>query len=365
MKAILIDDERPALRGLQAMLNKYPDIEILGMYTDPYEGIRQFKEAAPDIVFLDINIPQLSGIDAASLIYNESPDTDVVFVTAYDEFAVKAFELSALDYLLKPVDQARLEMTLEKVRKKHTEKNAGQTTKNTNKLKIRCLGGFEVEQGAAPIKWRAEKTKELFAFLLHNMQRDLTKDKILDALWRQDNPDRAVKQLYNGIYYIRKALVDYGIDRGQISIDGKYHLQIINADYDVDQFYKLHKQEDRRIEALARMEALYTGDYLGTLPYDWAAFERQRILDMYIQSATELSTLYMSRDRDGDAAETLLKAYRHDPLSESVTRHLLMLYRKTQNKSAAARHYSSYCSFLKKELDLEPSESVYRLMDWL
>jgi two-component SAPR family response regulator len=364
IKAILIDDERPALRGLEAMLKKYADIEILGMYLDPFEGIEKVREASADIVFLDINMPQLGGIDAASLIYKARPDTDVVFVTAYEEFAVKAYELSALDYLLKPVNAARLEISLERLRKKHAANSTGQTIASDRKLAIRCLGGFEVSfLGCAPIKWRAEKTKELFAFLLHNMRRNITKDEILDALWQRDIPDKAVRQLYNGIYYIRKAFVDYGIDRSLLCIDENYHLHATHVDFDVSRFYMLHKQAHNRMDTLERMEALYTGDYLGTLPYDWAVFERQQLLETYIQCVIELSSAYMDIGRYDDAAAILMKAYRHDPLSESVTKCLLTLYRKTQNKTAAVRHYSSYCTLLRKELDIEPSGLIRQLID--
>lgn len=366
IKVILIDDERPALRGLEAMLEKYADIEIMGMFLDSHEGIKYVRENAPDIVFLDINIPQLGGIDAASIISNSSPDTDVVFVTAYEEFAVKAFELDALDYLLKPVNEARFEVTLERIRQKRTEKITKKANDCNKKLIIRCLGGFEVGlEGAAPLKWRAEKTKELFAFLLHNMGRNITKDEMLDTLWQKDNPDKAVRQLYNGIYYIRKALIDYGMDRSQISIDGKYHLKTSNTGFDIKDFYRYYKQKNNRMDALGRMEALYTGDYLGTLPYDWAILERQHLLEMYIQCTNELSTLYMENERYSDAADILMKAYRHDPLAESITKHLLTLYSKTQNKSAAVRHYSLYCALLKKELNIKPSESVRCLVDWL
>ena len=366
IKAILIDDERPALRGLEALLKIYTDIEISGLYLDPHEGIKKIRETAPDIVFLDINMPQLSGIDAASSIYEASPDTDVVFVTAYDEFAVKAFELSALDYLLKPVDTTRLEVTINRLRKKHAARGMKPVETPDKKLTIRCLGCFEIGfEGYAPIKWRAEKTKELFAFFLHNAHRDITKDAILDSLWQKDLPDRAVKQLYNGIYYIRKALADYGIDRGLLCINGNYHLRLGDVDYDINRFYALHKQTDNRMDALACMEALYAGDYLETLPYDWAIFERQHLLEMYIQCATELSALYMDNGRYDDAAAVLTKAYMVDPLSESVTRHLLALYRKTQNKTAAVRHYSLYCTLLKKELNIKPSESIRELADWL
>jgi len=83
IKAVLVDDERPALRGLEHLLKSYPEISISGMYTNPLKAIDEIGQLKPEIVFLDINMPQLKGIDAASRILDSRPDTDIVFVTAF------------------------------------------------------------------------------------------------------------------------------------------------------------------------------------------------------------------------------------------------------------------------------------------
>ena len=365
IKAVLIDDERPALRGLEFMLKKCSQVEVTGAFTDPIEGIEKMEDLKPDIVFLDINMPRLDGIDAVSCILEVSPDTEIVFVTAYDEYAIKAFELNALDYLLKPIEIARLEVTLDRLRKKLRAKSTQQLKFTGKMLKLRCLGCFEIGfEDCAPIKWRAEKTKELFAFLLHHARREITKDEILDNLWQNDDPDKAIKQLYNGIYYIRKTLANYGIDRRLLSIDGNYHLRICSVDYDIERFLAFYKQKSNRIDTLERMEALYVGDYLGTLCYDWAIIEKNRLLEMYICCAIELSGLYIQSKMYDEAACILRKAYQKDPLSENVTQSLLMLYRQTENKPAAVRHYTEYFKMLKKELGITPAEPIRRLSDW-
>lgn len=361
MKAILIDDERPALRGLEVLLKNYTDVEIAGMFTDPFEGLEKAGILLPDVIFLDINIPQLSGIDIASAILDKAPNANIVFVTAYDQYAIQAFELHALDYLLKPVDVERLAKTIERVRKKSiTEKSVGNMQKI---LTIRCFGRFDIGfESYSPIKWRAEKTKELFAYLLHNSKKENYKDEILDALWRKDHPEKAVKQLYNGIYYIRKALEEYGVERRTLSIDSKYHIEFCAVDYDVERFCVLYRQQQNRMEALSEMEAIYIGDYLAALPYDWALFERQRYLDMYLHCVTELCGLYMQNNRYSEAAALLQKAYRKDPFSESVTELLIKVYLITDNKTAAMRHFVAYSQLLDYELHISPPERIKKLL---
>ena len=179
MRVILIDDEKPALRELSHLLCKFSSVEVAGTYTDPMQGIAAAIEMHPQAVFLDIHMPQLMGTDAASMILDRCPDTRIVFVTAYDRYAVEAFELYALDYILKPISTARLEMTVARLKNK-TESRS----KRVKNLTIHCFGEFEIGwSGETPIKWRTEKTRELFAFLLHNKGRTVRKNEIIEAIW--------------------------------------------------------------------------------------------------------------------------------------------------------------------------------------
>jgi len=114
MKALLIDDERLARSELRRLLAPHPEIEIVGEAVNANEAQERIASLKPDLIFLDIQMP---GDDGFTLLEKlEPPLPHVIFTTAYDEFAVKAFEFNALDYLLKPVDPNRLVGALEKLR---------------------------------------------------------------------------------------------------------------------------------------------------------------------------------------------------------------------------------------------------------
>ena len=114
MKALLIDDERLARNELRRLLAVHPDIEIIGEAVDVEDAVVKIEALKPALIFLDVQMP---GADGFSLLEQlESPQPAVIFTTAYDEFAVKAFEFNALDYLLKPVDPNRLIAALERLR---------------------------------------------------------------------------------------------------------------------------------------------------------------------------------------------------------------------------------------------------------
>lgn len=114
MKAILIDDERLARAELRRLLGAHPDIEVAGEAANAKQAREQIAAMQPDLLFVDVQMPGETGIQLLESL--DVPIPQVIFTTAYDEFAVKAFELNALDYLLKPVDPARLAAAMAKLR---------------------------------------------------------------------------------------------------------------------------------------------------------------------------------------------------------------------------------------------------------
>lgn len=112
MKALLIDDERLARQELKNLLAPYNEIQIVGEANNAETAIESIKQLKPDVIFLDIQMPGKNGFE---LLEEISGVPEIVFVTAYDEYAIRAFEINALDYLLKPVQASRLAETVKKI----------------------------------------------------------------------------------------------------------------------------------------------------------------------------------------------------------------------------------------------------------
>ena len=110
LRALLVDDEQPARERLRRLLASHGEIEIVGEASDGREAIEKVLEIRPDIVFLDIQMPGCTGLEVVASL--PAPRPRVIFCTAYDHYAVDAFELRALDYLLKPINRARLDEAL-------------------------------------------------------------------------------------------------------------------------------------------------------------------------------------------------------------------------------------------------------------
>ncbi|GIV27589.1 MAG: DNA-binding response regulator [Bacteroidia bacterium] len=131
MKVVIVDDERLSREELKKLLKQYPDVEILAECANAEEGKKKIEELKPDLVFLDIEMPDKTGFEMLNEI---SAIPDVVFISAYDEYAIKAFEFQALDYLLKPLDPQRLAECIKKYQIK--EEKESQATVVTTKLDV-------------------------------------------------------------------------------------------------------------------------------------------------------------------------------------------------------------------------------------
>ena len=113
LRTVLIDDETPARELLRYYLAEYPDIEIIAECADGFEGLKTITDLKPDLVFLDIQMPRLTGFEMIEVM-TEKPV--IIFTTAYDQYAIRAFELNAIDYLLKPFPKERLRSAVIKAR---------------------------------------------------------------------------------------------------------------------------------------------------------------------------------------------------------------------------------------------------------
>ena len=123
IRALIVDDEELARRGLELRLEVFEDVEICGQSRNGREAIEHVRQQSPDIMFLDIQMPGMDGFEVLRRLAGSDMPM-IIFVTAYDEFALKAFEANALDYLLKPINEERLRLAVERARRALDEKSA-------------------------------------------------------------------------------------------------------------------------------------------------------------------------------------------------------------------------------------------------
>lgn len=373
MKAVLIDDERNALDALRDILDMFQQVEIAAQYMNPLEALQELEAGSCDIIFLDIEMPGISGLEAAERLSGKVPDAEIVFVTAYGHYAVEAFELHALDYLLKPVRHARMAKTLERVqrlRHGHTKADEG------GNVFVQSFGTFEVkldQDGSKQVRWRTSKVRELFAYLVHHRGTRLHRMRIIEELMPGLAMDKALVYLHTCIYQIRKTIKELGLER-EVTVtygDQAYLMEWIGSGiyWDVDWLRQAAKETNLDEKAVvSRMEqaaALYSGGYLEHEDYPWSAEARSELLLVYNMLAEKLAAHYLHNDQHSRAVQLLNESIIRNPLHTAFHELLLTALARSGDQRAMERHYSEMNAMFLRELGCGPGLAMDHLYESL
>ncbi|CAH1210451.1 Protein-glutamate methylesterase/protein-glutamine glutaminase [Paenibacillus auburnensis] len=362
MKAILIDDEKPALQHLERLLARDGRLQITGKYTSGKMGLQHLQQEKADIVFLDIGMPEMNGLEAAEHIMGVDRSIRIVYITAYTDYAIDAFELNAVDYLLKPVTAQRLNKTLERlVGREEPAEEASVSPAAEDNPYIRSFKRLEFMDQNDPgrkTQWRTSKAQEVFALMLHYHGQWILKDMIVDLVWPDFQPEKAVTNLHTTVYHIRKLLKTWGMDVVVEFSQERYRLVLGKVALDVEQFVRgwlggpvESEQEWERREAVL---ALYRGDYLGEHPYDWAETKRKELRAKYLQMALRSAEYELGSQRPQQALTRLTALQEVDPYSEDICRLVLRSYADLGDFLGFRNHYENYKTLLQSELGIHP-----------
>jgi len=279
IKTIIVDDEPAIAEEMKNLLGAEEGLDIAGAYTEPLKALEAAEKIIPECAFLDIEMIGMSGIELAERLLSINSEMEIVFVTAYNHYATQAFEVNAVDYLLKPVQPARLKKTLDRLRRRrevYGEKNTGCT--------IRSFGGFEVYVGRHILKWNRSKTREVFAYLLQWCGKSISKYKLCDELWTGHFQEQALAYLQTSIWSIRKKLREVAFEGIHIEFsDDRYHVWLDRVEWDAAEFGK-HYREYKKSGRLKDLEAsldYYSGEYMEGEDWLWAYADRESFRRMY------------------------------------------------------------------------------------
>ena len=206
MKIICVDDEPLALQYALAQCRLIPEVEQADGFTSGKQALEWLAGHEADIALLDIDMPGMDGIELAIRIRQLKPETAVIFLTAYSQYAVQAFSLHASGYLLKPVDREKL--AAEFIYAQSRGKRPGKA-----RIEARTFGGFDLFADGKLVCFRKAKCKELLAFLIDRQGSAVTRAEVFSALWEDRVYDRPMqKQLDTVIRLLRETLREYGIE---------------------------------------------------------------------------------------------------------------------------------------------------------
>ncbi|MGE7827063.1 response regulator [Paenibacillus sp. NPDC093718] len=373
MKVILVDDEPLALKYLERQLLKLDtmSIDVIGTYTNPFEGRNEILARDVDIVFLDISLPELNGIELAEQLLEQKPHLCIVFVTGYHEYAVTAFELNAVDYIVKPVQIDRVAKTMERLRSRIASRPEEVMESNRN-LRMTMFRQVMIEQPNeqgqfALLHWRTTRAQEIFIYLLQHRGQLVRKSALIDMLWPEFDMDKAYPQLYTAIYHIRKTLEPYDTRFQITNTTEGYVLNIEGVQLDIEEwenwFMSNPSVSAESIEGHIEMMKLYTGDYLQEHDYWWAEGERQRLKELWLSVSLSMAEWYVDQERIDEAVLCYFSIQRQHPLEEKAYFSLMKIYALQDNPAQVHRQFSLLCQVLEDEMGEEPSPYIVKWYD--
>ena len=261
MRIFAIDDESDALETLnEAIASAAPGAEIL-TFTRGQAALDVLTKQGipPDLVFSDIRMPGMNGLELATAIKKAAPDARIVFVTAYPQYALEAWQRRVHGYLMKPVTAEDIRNTLDNL-------HMLPAPAPTGKLRVRCFGHFEVFWHDQPVIFMREQSKELFAFLIDREGAACTAEEIAAALWENESDMKAAgERIRKVISDLKKTFQEIGMEdvlirqRRQAAV----RRDLIDCDY-----YRMLEGDMTAVNA-------YCGEYMSD--YSWAELTAGRI----------------------------------------------------------------------------------------
>lgn len=365
MKVILLDDEILALNYLEHQLKKNADVEIIGKFVDPTAVKECLRNQDADVVFMDIHLPDMSGVELAEQILENKPKLNIVFVTGHDDYAIKAFELNAIDYLMKPVGTERLLKTIQRIQERLGESSDDDVSLKKSTIQLKMFQHLLIESGDnlfTTIRWRTTKAQELFLYLLQHRGQLIRKSALIDILWPELEASKANSQLYTAVYHIRKTIEPFG-DRFQISnaADG-YILNMKKVRLDVEEWENYFVSglpiSGETIHDYENFIDLYKGDYLREYEYWWVESERHRLKMLWLRVTFQMAEWYFLCGQNEKAIEKYLEICNRHPQAEEGHFALMKIYAAMNRHLSVHRQYRLLTTMLTEELNEKPSSYI-------
>lgn len=357
IKAIIIDDENPAIKILKMFLEKTERVEVIASYQNASNALDEIKKLKPEVVFLDIEMPGISGMELASNIALMNYNIEIVFVTAYNQYALEAFKVNAVDYILKPISQKDIKKTVERLMKVCGRLSVEK--KDKYKTRIQCFEHFEVYSSSSgePLKWRTSKSKELLAYFFQNRGMTISKWKLCEVLWPGGNKSKVDINLHTTIYKMKKTLRNSGIHIDIRFINKSYIMNIDGIYSDVDEFQSLIDNEvnikDNNIDRYKKAFTLYRNNYMEENDYEWSFNLKEFYRSKFIKLSKTMVEYYI-KNKDYDNAVTIIKkAIKISPLEEDLHESLFNLYILINDRISFVKHYNYLKDLFKEELGIE------------
>ncbi|MDG0811414.1 response regulator [Cohnella rhizosphaerae] len=368
MKVLIVDDEKAMHLIMKRMLAKIEGVEVVGSFGNTASAEAFLRDAAVDLIFIDINMPKESGMDFAQRLRASGRDVKLVFVTSHTEFALSAFDVYAYDFMVKPVVQERLQHTVRRAMAEASEHRGGpvRPTAPVPQVRVNGLGRMEIRgaQGEL-VKWKSSKSAELCAYLVLQRGSLVSRARLIEDIFGGMPRKNAEIYLNTTAYQLRKLLEAIGMKGSLHSDANHYALNLALAEVDIHRFEEGCREmaviDGANLERAIDLERAYVGQLFGDLSYPWAWSEVERVSQMYASFVLRLSQTLLDRGDTQAAIRLLSKLSAHNELDEDTVKLYMKALAAQHNREALVRLFTKYSGVLQEELGVRPSIEVNQL----
>ncbi|MBO9605637.1 MAG: response regulator [Paenibacillaceae bacterium] len=364
---MLVDDEEPALQRFGKLIREHTDFRVAAMCCRASEALTAAAATRPDVAFLDIEMPGINGLELAERLTELCPEMEIVFVTAFSEYALQAFRTNAIDYLIKPVRQDDIAACARKLQRRIASVAAAPMPAAAgDNGRIEALGGFALYApgSARPLRFPTAKSEELLAYLLVNPDVNAAKWDLCEIIWPELEPEKAESNLHTSMYRLKKTLAEHRVPIRIDSMRGAYRL---SASCRVD-FWEQERlaagrdgwSESGAAEAEACL-ASYRGPLFAGKTYAWSEPMRQRLERQFALFSKKLADDYFAAGRDDRAIALLQALTAAAPWDEEGYERLLGAYERRNERTLFLQLYWKMEHMFRSELGLEPGPAVREL----
>lgn len=356
LHAIVVDDESSALKRFERIASADIRLSVKGTFLYAEDALTFVRENPVDLAFLDIEMPEMGGLELAERLMEIDPYIRVIFITAYNQYALDAFRAHAIGYLLKPLDGDEFKEQVDLFCRRHELRPV---KKSEQLLDVRCLGRFTVyadAENASAIRWKTAKAEELFALLIYYQGRVNPRENLIDTLWPEMEPVKSANLFRVTCTYLRMALAEKGFQDILLrELDGyRVNTDLINCD-----LYRLRLSSrslvPQKLEELDEVSTLYSGEYLEGKSYDWVVGVRTQMEADFKKIQHRLADEYCTRGRRDKAMEALERALIVDPYDEESVMRIVNMKLQDGDHSSAIKTYRKYEKLVTEELGIMPS----------
>lgn len=318
-RVMIVEDEAHILKYMEMKLSACPDFLVIGGFSMPEEALEAFDTLLPEVVFLDIEMPRMDGITLARRLLEKKETLRIVFTTAYGQYALNAFEVEAIDYLMKPVTKEDIQRVLKRLKKGMPQiLPPSSTGVSVARLPVRCFGTFDVrDRQNRLIKWPTRKTEELFAYFAAHQGQYISKWTLIDLFWPELEEERGFHNLYNTVYRIKNVLNLLPMAPQIQKVNDGYTLEAQGLLSDLTEFLLMMEKGDYSRDA-STLFFTYNTPLFGARGYTWSLSLQEYTARFFGKLCDHL--LQVCRDKDDY------------PLAEEVIRHYVKQCPEDENR---------------------------------